>query len=120
MRRALRGAPPARRDRAASRRRVQSEYGAELARHFGARNVCLDRARALHPVSGTQLRADLPAHWMQLPAPVRAGLAMRVTVVGAESTGTTTLARDLCAALRARGGVWERTEWVASTGASTA
>ncbi|MEO7181797.1 MAG: adenylyltransferase/cytidyltransferase family protein, partial [Gemmatimonadaceae bacterium] len=28
-------------------------YGAELARHFDAAHVCLDRARALHPVSGT-------------------------------------------------------------------
>jgi NadR type nicotinamide-nucleotide adenylyltransferase len=91
-------------------------YGAELARRFDARNVCLDQARALYPVSSTQVRRDLPRHWLLLPPPVRAGLAMRVVVVGAESTGTTTLARDLCAALRARGGVWERTAWVAEYG----
>jgi HTH-type transcriptional regulator, transcriptional repressor of NAD biosynthesis genes len=91
-------------------------YGDELARHFDARHVCLDRARVLFPVSGTAVRADLAAHWMGLPPPVRAGLALRVVVVGAESTGTTTLARALTAALRARGGVWERTEWVAEYG----
>jgi HTH-type transcriptional repressor of NAD biosynthesis genes len=91
-------------------------YGAELARHFDARSVCLDRDRSLYPISGTRVREDLSAHWMTLPAPVRAGLAMRVTVIGAESTGTTTLARDLCAALRGRGGIWERTEWVAEYG----
>ena len=91
-------------------------YGAELARHFDARHVCLDQARALYPISGTQARADLPGQWMQLPPSVRAGLALRVVVVGAESTGTTTLARALCAALQARGGVWQRTAWVAEYG----
>ena len=47
---------------------------------------------------------------------MRAGLALRVALVGAESTGTTTLARDLCDALRARGGAWARTEWVPEYG----
>jgi NadR type nicotinamide-nucleotide adenylyltransferase len=91
-------------------------YGAELARHFDARHVCLDQARALHPVSGTKARADLHGHWMQLPPSVRAGLALRVVIVGAESTGTTTLARALCAELRSHGGVWQRTAWVAEYG----
>jgi HTH-type transcriptional repressor of NAD biosynthesis genes len=91
-------------------------YGAELARRFDARNVCLDQTRTLYPVSSTRVRRDLPRHWLLLPPAVRAGLAMRVVVVGAESTGTTTLARDLCTALRARGGVWERTAWVAEYG----
>jgi HTH-type transcriptional regulator, transcriptional repressor of NAD biosynthesis genes len=91
-------------------------YGAELAGYFDAQHVCLDRGRVLFPVSGTDVRADLPAHWMRLPPSVRAGLAMRVVVVGAESTGTTTLARALTAALRTRGGVWERTACVAEYG----
>ncbi|WP_148713827.1 AAA family ATPase [Chitinolyticbacter meiyuanensis] len=95
---------------------TSESYGSELARHFGATSVCLDPQRALHPVSGTAVRADLAAHWWQLPAPVRAGLAMRVTVVGAESTGTTTLARDLAMALQARGGAWTATRWVAEYG----
>ena len=92
------------------------EYGETLARWFGARHVCLDRGRALHPISATVIRRDLAGHWMALPAPVRAGLALRVALVGAESTGTTTLARDLCAALRDRGGAWARTEWVPEYG----
>ncbi|MFC7092951.1 AAA family ATPase [Jeongeupia naejangsanensis] len=91
-------------------------YGSELARRFNAAPVCLDPQRALHPVSGTAVRADLAGQWRQLPAPVRAGLAMRVVVVGAESTGTTTLARNLADALKARGGVWAATQWVAEYG----
>jgi HTH-type transcriptional regulator, transcriptional repressor of NAD biosynthesis genes len=92
------------------------EYGDTLARWFGARHVCLDRGRSLYQLSAGQIRRDLAGHWMALPAPVRAGLALRVALVGAESTGTTTLARDLCAALRARGGAWARTEWVPEFG----
>jgi HTH-type transcriptional regulator, transcriptional repressor of NAD biosynthesis genes len=95
---------------------TSEHYGAELARRFGASHVRLDQARAVRPVSGTAVRADLPGHWMQLPAPVRAGLALRVCLVGAESTGTTTLSRDLCDALRSRGGAWARTAWVPEYG----
>jgi nicotinamide riboside kinase len=39
-----------------------------------------------------------------------------VVLVGAESTGKTTLAQDLCARLRARGGAWGRTRWVPEHG----
>src|SRR5689334_15720606 len=52
------------------------EYGETLARWFGARHVCLDRARALYPISATAIRQDLDTHWLALPAPVRAGLAL--------------------------------------------
>ncbi|HEX7977341.1 MAG TPA: AAA family ATPase, partial [Gemmatimonadaceae bacterium] len=92
------------------------EYGETLARWFGARHVCLDRPRSLYHLSATTVRRDLAGCWMSLPAPVRAGLAMRVALVGAESTGTTTLARNLSDALRARGGAWARTEWVPEYG----
>ncbi|HEY0636546.1 MAG TPA: ATP-binding protein, partial [Pseudonocardiaceae bacterium] len=43
-------------------------------------------------------------------------LARRVVVLGAESSGTTTLARALAAAYRARGGVWAATRWVPEYG----
>ena len=91
-------------------------YGEELARRFSAVHVCLDSSRALYPVSGTLVRADPVACWEFLSPAVQAGLALRVVVVGAESTGTTTLSRDLVKALRGRGGIWVRTGWVAEFG----
>lgn len=91
-------------------------YGDELARQFSAAHVCLDQTRHLYPVSGTAVRANPVACWDWLPPEVRAGITLRVVVVGAESTGTTTLSRDLTAALRARAGVWGRTAWVAEYG----
>lgn len=56
------------------------------------------------------------AELMGLEPAVRAGLARRVVVVGAESSGTTTLSRGLAAALRARGGVHALTRWVPEYG----
>ncbi|NKI43391.1 AAA family ATPase [Streptomyces physcomitrii] len=95
---------------------TSEEYGAELARRFGAVHECVDPARAAFPVSGTAVRADPVAQWHHLAPPVRAALTRRVVVLGAESTGTTTLARALAAHYRARGGVWAATRWVPEYG----
>jgi len=95
---------------------TSESYGRELARRFAAAHVCLDQTRSLYPVSGTAVRADPPGCWDLLGPAVRAGLVLRVVMVGAESTGTTTLSRDLTAALRNRGGIWGRTAWVAEYG----
>ena len=91
-------------------------YGAELARRFGAADVRLDVTRATYAVSGTKVRADPIAAWDALEPPVRAWLARRVVVVGAESTGTTTLSLDLAGALRTRGGPHALTRWVGEYG----
>src|SRR5262249_47846688 len=55
----------------------------------------VDRGRAAVPVSGRAIRRDPSAHWDHLEPPVRAWLTKRVAIVGSESTGTTTLTRDL-------------------------
>lgn len=91
-------------------------YGVELARRFDSAPVLLDLSRETFAVSGTKVRADPVAHWDTLEPPVRAWFARRVVVLGAESTGTTTLSRDLAAALRARGGAHALTGWVPEYG----
>ena len=60
------------------------------------RNVFV--GRGLVEISGTQVRSDPARFWDYLDAPVRAHYVKRVCVVGAESTGSTTLARSLAAA----------------------
>ena len=72
-------------------------YGAELAARLGAVWVQVDPGRRHTPVSGTAIRADVPGHWWALAPAVRAWLAPRVVVLGAESTGSTTLAEALAA-----------------------
>ncbi|MEE1752410.1 AAA family ATPase [Streptomyces sp. SP18CS02] len=91
-------------------------YGEELGRRFGAEAVCVDPDRTVFPVSGTAVRKDPVGCWDFLEPPVRAALARRVVVLGAESTGTTTLARALAEHYRRRGGVWARTRYVPEYG----
>ncbi len=91
-------------------------YGAELGRRLGARHVSVDPSRGLAPISGTRVRADPVGAWDLLSAPVRAWFARRVVVVGAESTGKTTLAAELAHRLRQRGGPFGATRWVPEYG----
>lgn len=79
-------------------------YGDELARRLSAKHVLVDLERKLVPVSATAVRTNLAEMWPMLSGPVRAGLALRVVLVGAESTGKSSLIAALAAALRARGG----------------
>jgi len=72
-------------------------YGAEVARRLDATWVEVDPHREANAVSGTAIRADLAGHWSELEAATRAGLASRIVIIGAESTGTTTLSEALAA-----------------------
>jgi HTH-type transcriptional repressor of NAD biosynthesis genes len=78
------------------------DYIDELARRLDAVAVIDDLDRTIVPMSGTAARADLVGGWMMLPPATRLGLAIRIIVVGAESTGTTTLSEDLLDHFRPR------------------
>jgi len=71
------------------------DYGDELARRLGAVHVLFDPGRERVPISGSAIRAAPARHWAWLSPAARAHFAKRVLVVGAESTGKTTLAEDL-------------------------
>ena len=84
------------------------DYGPEFARLLGARHVMVDRERLTVPISGTQIRSA-PLRYLQYLEPcVRAYFVKRVVVIGAESTGKTTLARLLAERFE--------TEWVPEFG----
>ncbi|UXM92843.1 AAA family ATPase [Paenarthrobacter sp. JL.01a] len=70
-------------------------YGHQLADALKAQHVVVDPERRVYPVSGTMCRDDLNVAWPHIVEPARQGLATRIIVVGAESTGTTTLTRSL-------------------------
>lgn len=78
-------------------------YGAELARRLGAAWQQVDPGRQSLAISGTAVRADVAGSWWALSPPVREWFCRRVVVLGAESTGTTTLARALAERL---GTIW--------------
>lgn len=70
-------------------------YGWKLAEVLGATFVPVDIDRGVVPVSGTKIRNDPWAHWRYLPENVRRHFLRRVCVFGPESTGKSTLARQL-------------------------
>lgn len=74
---------------------TSERYGNDYARFLGARHVCVDLDRTTFPVSGSAVREHPRKHWDFLEPCVRAFYAARVCVVGAESTGTTTLTSAL-------------------------
>ncbi|MEQ1822572.1 MAG: AAA family ATPase [Fimbriimonadaceae bacterium] len=74
---------------------TSEDYGDAFAHHLGAKHICVDRARCQVPVSGSSIRSAPHAHWDFMEPCVRGYFATRVVLVGAESTGKSTLARRL-------------------------
>jgi HTH-type transcriptional repressor of NAD biosynthesis genes len=72
---------------------------------------------AIRPTERLSMTNQNPfAGWNSLSPERRAVLTSRVVLVGAESTGKTTLTQDLVDHYRARGGVWAGTLWVSEFG----
>ena len=71
------------------------DYGPTYARMMGSRHVMVDRHRAAVPTSGSAIRAAPLEHLHMLEPCVRAHFVRRVVLIGAESTGKTTLSRQL-------------------------
>jgi NadR type nicotinamide-nucleotide adenylyltransferase len=87
---------------------TSEEYGPHYAGFMGCRHVMVDQARANVPCSGTMIRAAPLEHLDFLEPCVRAYFVRRVVLIGAESTGKTTLAAELA--------THYRTPWVAEYG----
>jgi HTH-type transcriptional repressor of NAD biosynthesis genes len=74
---------------------TSEDYGDRFAYFLGCQHVQVDKARQVVPVSGSQVRSAPFSCWEYLEPPVRGWYARRVCLVGAESTGKTTLAQSL-------------------------
>jgi HTH-type transcriptional regulator, transcriptional repressor of NAD biosynthesis genes len=83
-------------------------YGETYAACLRCKHVCVDFDRESVPVSGTLVRTEPAKHWQHLDPIVRAGMTKRIALVGAESTGTTTLTMALAERFN--------TSWVAEYG----
>ncbi|HEY5093815.1 MAG TPA: AAA family ATPase [Candidatus Eremiobacteraceae bacterium] len=87
---------------------TSEDYGDDFARFAGCEHVQVDVARSGVRISATTTRADPLANLRFLAPCVWAHYVRRVCVVGAESTGKTTLCRELANAFD--------TTWVAEYG----
>jgi len=74
---------------------TSEDYGPVYAQLMGSRHVMIDRDRTAVPISGTTIREDPLHHWDMLEPCVRAYFVRRIVLIGAESTGKTTLAQQL-------------------------
>lgn len=70
-------------------------YGDPYAAFIGSIHVLVDKERTTIPISATKVRSNPLLYGHFLEPVVRAYFTWRVSIIGAESTGTTTLARDL-------------------------
>ncbi|HEX7642140.1 MAG TPA: AAA family ATPase [Noviherbaspirillum sp.] len=97
-------------------------FAAALSQHFSrpVAHVMVDRARQAVPVSGTQIRADVHGLRHFLSPAVYADFVSRITFLGGESSGKTTI----CSALAQEYGTpwvpeYGRTLWIEKRGALT-
>ncbi len=79
---------------------TSEEYGDPYSALMGSKHIPVDKSRERVPISGTAVRTDPYTNWDFIEPPVRGWFAKRVCVVGAESTGTTTLAKALAEQLQ--------------------
>ncbi len=74
---------------------TSESYGDPYASFLGSTHVLVDKARTFIPISATIVRKDPLASAPYLEPCVRGNFARRVAILGAESTGTTTLSKGL-------------------------
>jgi HTH-type transcriptional repressor of NAD biosynthesis genes len=74
---------------------TSEDYGDECQRFWNTKHVCVDKARALFPVSGTAIRNDPFENWRYLDPVVQASFIKTVCLYGPESTGKSTLGEKL-------------------------
>jgi HTH-type transcriptional repressor of NAD biosynthesis genes len=70
-------------------------YGDRWAKALGVRHIAVDRFRTYLPISGTAIRNDPYLHWSYINEHARQHYLKRVLIVGPESTGKTTMCRNL-------------------------
>ncbi len=70
-------------------------YGEPFATFMGSKHVLVDLPRRHVPISATKIRSDLNKYWDYLSDETKSYYTKRIVVLGAESTGTTTLAMQL-------------------------
>lgn len=74
---------------------TSEEYGNYVASFMGIKHIAFDVPRQLFPVSATAVRNNIFTNWGFLPDSVKPDFAIKVVILGTESTGKTTLTEKL-------------------------
>jgi len=70
-------------------------YGDLVAGFMGIQHIPFDLDKGQYPISASIIRNDLFCNWHYLPAAVKSYFALKVAILGTESTGKTTLTEQL-------------------------
>lgn len=74
---------------------TSESYGDEFAHYLGIKHVLVDIERITYPVSGTKVRNNPMEYWRFIPDIVKEYYTKRIVVMGPESTGKSTLIKNL-------------------------
>lgn len=74
---------------------TSEEYGNYVASFMEIKHIAFDIRKQLFPISATAVRNDIFTNWKFLPNNVKPDFAIKVVVLGTESTGKTTLTERL-------------------------
>lgn len=74
---------------------TSEEYGDFVAALMNIRHIPFDMSKKAFPVSATAIRKNMFTNWKFLPESVKPDFAIKVVLLGTESTGKTTLAERL-------------------------
>jgi HTH-type transcriptional repressor of NAD biosynthesis genes len=74
---------------------TSEEYGNYVTSFMGIQHIAFDIEKELFPVSATAIRNDLFGNWQFLPDTVKPYFALKVVLLGTESTGKSTLTKRL-------------------------
>lgn len=74
---------------------TSEEYGNYVASFMKIKHIAFDISKQLFPISATAVRNDIVANWKFLPDSVKPSFAIKIVVLGTESTGKTTLTERL-------------------------
>jgi len=74
---------------------TSEEYGKHVASCMGIQHIPFDIEKKFIPISASTIRRDIITNWEFLPDSVRPDYALKVVLLGTESTGKTTLTERL-------------------------
>ena len=73
------------------------DYGAPLSYHLGLPCLIFDKERTALPISAKQIRANPLKYWDYIPSVIQPYFVKNVCIYGPESTGKSTLTKELAA-----------------------
>ena len=74
---------------------VGETYGFQLAQNLGTTFIPIDALHEMRHISATELRNNLKDNWDKLASFVKSDFLLKVAIIGPESTGKTTLTKEL-------------------------